>query len=158
MKTDRLFVSTLAAIDGIEAPRGLQLALYSIGRMEWSVGDEVSGEEVARYIDTCTYQRFGTAEAGLWTAFHRDGACTIYFGSRGEAPVLPLFTAERIAGVTGKVCGTTRPLAAFSMAEFLLFQRTYLRDLDSVSIMIMCNRLVSLTPCMHATPFRGSTS
>ena len=132
MKTDRLFVNTLAAIDGISAPRSLQFALYNIGRMEWSVSDEVSEEEVMRYIDTGTYQRFGKAESGLWTAFHRDGACTIYFGDRDTAPVLPLFTAERIAGVTGKVCGTTRPLAAFSMAEFLLFQRTYLRDLDSV--------------------------
>ena len=49
-----------------------------------------------------------------------------------SVPDLPLFAHERLQKRTAVICGTTRPLAAFSLLEAVLFQRTFLRTLEQV--------------------------
>ena len=49
-------------------------------------------------------------------------------------PALPLFANDRRFKNSITVCGTSRPLAAFSMVEVLLFQRTFLRTLDQACV------------------------
>jgi hypothetical protein len=44
---------------------------------------------------------------------------------------VPFFAENRWLKQRMEVCGTKRPLSAFSMCEALLFQRTFLRSLDS---------------------------
>lgn len=53
---------------------------------------------------------------------------------------LPMFSEDRKAGLSALVCGTTRPLAAFSMVEAMLFERTYLRSLDKQALDLIMNR------------------
>lgn len=44
-----------------------------------------------------------------------------------------MFSEHRHLKNSAMVCGTTRPLSAYSLSEAILFQRTYLRALDQVS-------------------------
>jgi hypothetical protein len=49
-----------------------------------------------------------------------------------EANTLPIWGNQRKEKRKVAVCGSSRPLVAFSLIEAVVFQRMYLRDLDRV--------------------------
>lgn len=96
--------------------------------MEWKVPKRVDDDIMRDFMQQQLFLRFATANGGLWTCFHRDGASTLLFADPGETAHTCMFGGSLESRL---IYGTTRPLAALSMAECLLFQRTFLRNIDS---------------------------
>eukprot|EP00048_Salpingoeca_helianthica_P018509 m.242179 g.242179 ORF g.242179 m.242179 type:complete len:493 (+) comp25327_c0_seq1:149-1627(+) len=128
--TDRLFVYTVAAIAGTTRQQDLLRASYAIGQMEWTVPGKLDDDVAREFQGGHLYLRFASHNGGLWTSFHRDGGSTILFAEPGDGLHTGMFGAAAAAS-SPLVFGTTRPLAALSLAECILFQRTFLRDIDN---------------------------
>lgn len=128
--TDRLFVYTVAAIGGTTRHDDLMRASYAIGQMEWKVPGKLDPEIAKDFHSAHLFLRFASHNGGLWTSFHRDGGSTVLFAEQSDGLHGNMFTGPS-SNMSTLVFGTTRPLAALSLAECVLFQRTFLRDIDN---------------------------
>eukprot|EP00041_Stephanoeca_diplocostata_P024201 m.606782 g.606782 ORF g.606782 m.606782 type:complete len:322 (-) comp22474_c0_seq5:284-1249(-) len=131
--TDRLFVFTMAAISGLSGT-AVKHAIYKIGQMDKSTEGGVSGTVLDDYCNTNVYSRFAVDNTGLYSTFHRDSGSALYFGDEQSCADIPFVASvrRRVTPSAAKIeiNGTTRLLANFSLAECVLFKRTFLRGLE----------------------------
>lgn len=91
------------------------MAAYNIGQMEWDAAAAVDEAYVDEFRDNNVYTRFAnpsgggpwlglctvlyyaytecSSDVGLWSCFHPDGGCTLFFMDRANS--LPIWGNQR---------------------------------------------------------------
>eukprot|EP00118_Oscarella_pearsei_P013235 m.103520 g.103520 ORF g.103520 m.103520 type:complete len:575 (+) comp37191_c0_seq29:104-1828(+) len=137
--TDRLFTFTLAGISQLKEEKEVKMAAYNIGQMEWDAAAAVDERYVDEFRDNNVYTRYASPNGGLWSCFHPDGGCVLFFMEKSNE--LPLWGYSRLEKKKVSLFGSSRVLVAFSLIEVVVFQRMYLRNLDQrLSKLIMSDK------------------
>ena len=169
--TDRLFVYTNAAIDGLDdhadydmGPETVQdqkskyrvnawrIAIAKIGLMESSAREPMSLDALASYHDKMAVATFARPSChGLWSALHPDGGASIYVGGEDSCRGIPFSPDRRYPKLeTVLINGTSRPLAGFSMVPSLLYKRMFLRGMEyRIKQMVRQSRVASRSTTMQ---------